>query len=43
MDSFEKFFGEKLPDKCEFFSSLNDKCTSEKGYLKLLMFGMFLK
>ena len=36
MDSFEKFFGEKLPDKCEFFSSLKDKCISEKDYLKAI-------
>ena len=34
MYSFEKFFKEKLPDKCEFFSSLNDRCISEKDYLK---------
>ena len=30
MDSFEKFF----ENKCEFFSSLKDKCISEKDYLK---------
>ena len=24
MDSFEKFFEDKLPDKCEFFSSLKN-------------------
>ena len=30
LDSFEKFSDEKLPDKCEFFSSLKDECISEK-------------
>ena len=29
MDSFKKFFDKK----CEFFSSLNDECVSEKDYL----------
>ena len=29
MDSFEKFFDEKLPDRCDFFSSLKDECISE--------------
>ena len=33
VSSSEKFFDEKLPDKCKFFSSLKDKCISEKGYL----------
>ena len=32
MDSFYKFF-DKLPDKCEFFSSLKDECISGKDYL----------
>ena len=32
MDSFEKFFDEKVPDRCEFFSSLKDECISEKDY-----------
>ena len=32
MDSFEKFFDEKEPDRCEFFSSLKDECVSEKDY-----------
>ena len=32
MDSFEKFFDEKEPDRCEFFSSLKDECVSEKEY-----------
>ena len=30
MDSFLKFFEDKSPDKCEFFSSLKDRCISEK-------------
>ena len=33
LSSSEKFLDEKLPDKCKFFSSLKDKCISEKGYL----------
>ena len=36
MDSFEKFFEHKLPDKCEFFSSLKDRCISEKDYFKAI-------
>ena len=34
MDSFKKFSEDKLLDRCKFFSSLKDKCTSEKDYLK---------
>ena len=34
MDSFEKFFEDKLPDKCKFFNSLRDRCISEKDYFK---------
>ena len=34
MDSFRKFSEDKIPDKCKFFSSLKDKCISEKDYLK---------
>ena len=29
MNSFKKFFDEKLPDSCEFYSSLKDECISE--------------
>ena len=36
MDSFEKFFEDKLPDKCEFFSSLKERCISEKDYFKTI-------
>ena len=32
MDSFKRFSENKLPDKCEFFSSLKDECISEKDY-----------
>ena len=32
MDSFKKFFEDKLPDRCEFFNSLKDECFSEKDY-----------
>ena len=32
MDSFKKFSENKLPDRCEFFSSLKDECISEKDY-----------
>ena len=32
MDSFEKFFDDKLPDKCELSSPLKGECISEKDY-----------
>ena len=32
-DSFEKFSEDKLPDRCECYSSLKDECISEKFYL----------
>ena len=32
MDSFKKISEDKLPDKSIFFSSLKDKCISEKDY-----------
>ena len=32
MDSFKKFFEDKLPDRCQIFSPLKDKCFSEKDY-----------
>ena len=34
MDSFQKFSENKLPDRYNFFSSLKEKCISEKNYLK---------
>ena len=34
VDSFEKFFEGKLPDKYEFFSPLKDRCTTEKDCFK---------
>ena len=36
MDSFEKFFEDKLPDKCEFFSSLKDRYISKKDYFNTI-------
>ena len=33
MDSFKHFFDNKLPDRCEIFSSLKDECISQKYYL----------
>ena len=34
MSSFEKFFEDKLRDRCKFFSSLKDACISKKDYFK---------
>ena len=34
MDCFKKFSENKLPGRCKVFSSLKDKCISEKGSLK---------
>ena len=36
MDSFKKFNEDKLPDNCEFFSSLKDKCISERDYSRAI-------
>ena len=33
MDSIEKFSEDKLPDPCNFFSSLKDQYVNEKEYL----------
>ena len=33
-DSVKKFSDGKLPDRCEFCSSLKDECISEKDYLR---------
>ena len=33
LNSFKRLFDDKLPNRCEFYSSLKDKCTSEKDYL----------
>ena len=33
MDNFRKFSKDKLPDRCEFYSSLQDESISEKYYL----------
>ena len=32
MDSFKKLSEDKLPDRCEFYSSLKGECISEKDY-----------
>ena len=32
MDSYKRFSEDKLPDRCEFDSSLKDECISEKDY-----------
>ena len=39
MNSFEMFSEDKLPDKCEFFNSLKDKCISEKDYSRARLYG----
>ena len=36
MDSFKKFSEDKLPDRCELFSSLKDECISERDYLQAI-------
>ena len=33
MENFRKFSKDKLPDRCEFYSSLQDESISEKDYL----------
>ena len=33
MNGSKKFSEDELPDRCKFFSSLKDKCISEKGHL----------
>ena len=35
MDSFKKFYEDKLTDRSKFISSLKDECVSEKDYLKV--------
>ena len=30
MNSFETFYEDKLPDRCEFYSSLKDECIRNK-------------
>ena len=32
MGCFKRFFDKKLPDSCNFFSSLTDECVNEKDY-----------
>ena len=38
MDSFKKFFEDKLPDKCGLFSSIKINMSVKKITLELLMF-----
>ena len=33
MDGFKQFLDDKLPDRCEYFSSLKEGCINEKDYL----------
>ena len=43
IDSFNKFFDEKLLDRCEFFNYLKDKCINEKDYLCAIDVWIMLK
>ena len=43
MDSFKRFSEDKLPDMCDFDSSLRDQCISEKDYEKDHLFQLCLK
>ena len=43
MGSFKEFSEDKLPDRCEFYSSLKDKCISEKYYLHAITVRMSSK
>ena len=36
IDSFEKFFEDKLPDKSEIFTILKDECIDERDYLRAI-------
>ena len=36
LDSLKNFSEGKLPDRCEFYSSLKDKCISEKDYFHVI-------
>ena len=43
MDSFQKFFEDIFPDRCERFSSLKVVCINEKCVHMLLLLGIHLK
>ena len=43
MDSFGKFSDDTLPDRCEFFSSLEDESINKKTIYMLLMFFVKIK
>ena len=36
MGSFKNFSEDKIPDKCNFFSSLKDECISEEDYQRAI-------
>ena len=36
IDSFEKFFEDKLPDNSEIFTFLKDECIGERDYLRAI-------
>ena len=33
---FKKFFDDKLPDRCKFFSCFKDECISQNDYLHVI-------
>ena len=43
MNSFEKFFDDKLPDRCKFFSSLKDEYIVKNYYLHAIDFWVMFK
>ena len=43
MGSFKMFSKDKLPDRCEFYSSLKDECINEKDYLHAVSLWINLK
>ena len=43
MNSFEKFSEDKLPDRCEFYSSLKDGVSMKKIGVSVKMVGISVK
>ena len=43
MNSFKKFFDDKLPDRCTFFSSFKDEYISKNYYLHAIDFWIMFK
>lgn len=41
MSSFKRFFENRFPDRCKFYSSLKCECVSVKTFSMLLMFAIF--